>query len=27
MHNMMLKKFGKKFDLNKLGYPKLKNFL
>ncbi len=27
MHNMMQKKFGKKFDLGRLGYPKLKNFL
>lgn len=27
MHNMVLKKFGKKFDLAKLGYTKLKVFL
>lgn len=27
MHNMVQKKFGKKFDISKLGYTKLKVFL
>lgn len=27
MHNMMIKRFGKKYDFPKLGFPKLKNFL
>lgn len=27
MHNMVQKRFGIKFDLTKLGYPKLKKFL
>ena len=27
MHNMMIKKFGKKYDFPKLGFPKLKTFL
>lgn len=27
MHNMVQKRFGLKFDLNKLGYSKLKTFL
>lgn len=27
MHNMIFKKFGKKFDITKLGYTKLKVFL
>lgn len=27
MHNFLIKRFGKKYDFSKLGFPKLKNFL